>query len=105
MVKNTIVALVAAASLAGIAVPAFAAPAPASAPVVESESGDTVFGGGSPEMRALVADSVLTELQRKGINATAVEDWSGLIRAYVTLDDGSQTMQFFKPGSLEQVQL
>jgi len=102
MVKNTIVALVAAASLAGIALPAFAAPAPA----VESESGiETVFGGGSPEMRAFIADSVLAQLQQKGVNATAVEDWSGLIRAYVTLDDGSQTMQFFKPGSLEQVLL
>jgi len=100
MVKNTIVALVAAASLAGIALPAFAAPAPA------VESGiETVFGGGSPEMRAFIADSVLAQLQQKGVNATAVEDWSGLIRAYVTLDDGSQTMQFFKPGSLEQVLL
>lgn len=99
MVKNTIIALVAAASLAGIAVPAFAASEPA---VVSSE--DTAFGGGSPEMRAFVADSVLTELRQKGINATAVEDWSGLVRAYVTLEDGSQTMQFFQPGTLEQVQ-
>lgn len=102
MVKNTIVALVAVASLAGIAVPAFAAPAP----VAESESDvDTVFGGGTPEMRAFMADSVLARLQQQGINATSVEDWSGLIRAYVTLDDGTQTMQFYKPGSLEQVLL
>ncbi|MCR6671011.1 hypothetical protein [Devosia ginsengisoli] len=102
MVKNTIVALVAAASLAGIAVPTFAA----AAPVIESESGvDTVFGGGTPEMRAFMADSVLAQLQQQGVNATSVEDWSGLIRAYVTLDDGTQTMQFFKPGSLEQVLL
>lgn len=55
-------------------------------------------------MRAFVADSVLTQLRQKGINATAVEDWSGLVRAYVTLEDGSQTMQFFQPGTLEQVQ-
>lgn len=100
MVKNTIIALVAAASLAGIAVPAFAAPAPA--PEVTA---DTAFGSGSPEMRDFIADSVIAQLQEKGVNATAVEDWSGLIRAYVTLEDGSQTMQFFKPGSLEQVQL
>lgn len=91
MVKNTIIALVAAASIAGIAVPAFAS--------------ETAFGGGSPEMRDFIADSVLTQLQQKGINATAVEDWSGLVRAFVTLEDGSQTMQFFKPGSLEQVVL
>ena len=91
MVKNTVIALVAAASLAGVAVPAFA--------------NETAFGDGTPEMREFVADSVLTELQRKGVNATAVEDWSGLIRAFVTLEDGSQTMQFYKPGSLEQVEL
>ena len=101
MVKNTIVALVAAASMAGIAVPALAAPAPA----VESSDVDTAFGSGTPEMRDFIADSVLAQLQQKGINATAVEDWSGLIRAYVTQEDGSQTMQFFKPGSLEQVSL
>jgi len=103
MIKNTIIALVAAVSLAGVAAPAFAA----SAPDFDSDSGsaETAFGSGSVEMRDFIADSVLTQLQQKGINATAVEDWSGLIRAYVTLEDGSQTMQFFKPGSLEQVQL
>lgn len=100
MVKNTVIALVAAASLAGIAVPAFAAPVPAPATDI-----DTAFGGGSTEMRDFIAESVLAQLQQKGVNATAVEDWSGLIRAYVTLEDGSQTMQFFKPGSLEQVEL
>ena len=99
MVKNTVIALVAAASLAGIAVPAFAAPVPVANEV------NTAFGGGSPEMRAFIADSVLAQLRQKGINATAVEDWSGLIRAYVTLEDGTQTMQFFEPGTLEQVQL
>jgi len=102
MIKNTLVALVAAASLAGIAVPAFAEPVPV---VTESQSADTAFGGGSPEMRAFIADSVLAQLQQKGINATAVEDWSGLIRAYVTLEDGSQVMQFYAPGSLQQVLL
>lgn len=101
MIKNTVIALVAAASLAGIAVPAFAA-SPEAVSVTES---DTAFGSGSVEMRDFIAGSVLNRLQEKGINATAVEDWSGLIRAYVTLEDGSQVMQFFTPGSLEQVQL
>lgn len=100
MVKNTVIALIAAASLAGVALPAFAAPAP-----VETNDIDTAFGGGSVEMRDFIANSVLSQLQQKGVNATAVEDWSGLIRAYVTLDDGSQVMQFFEPGSLKQVQL
>jgi len=100
MVKNTVIALIAAASLAGVALPAFAAPAPA-----ETNDIDTAFGGGSVEMRDFIANSVLSQLQQKGVNATAVEDWSGLIRAYVTLDDGSQVMQFFEPGSLKQVQL
>ena len=101
MVKNTIIALVAVASLAGIAAPAYAAS--------EWDGGyaenDTAFGSGSTEMRDFIADSVLTQLQRNGVNATAVEDWSGLIRAYVTLEDGSQVMQFFQPGSLKQVEL
>lgn len=101
MVKNTIIALVAAASFAGAAIPAFAEAVPEP---VQSEV-DTAFGGGTTEMRDFIADSVLTQLQRKGINATAVEDWSGLIRAFVTLEDGSQVMQFYKPGSLEQVLL
>lgn len=100
MVKNTIIALIAAASFAGVAVPAFAAPL-----VEETNQVDTAFGGGSVEMRDFIADSVLTQLRQKGINASAVEDWSGLIRAYVTLDNGSQVMQFYKPGSLEQVLL
>lgn len=92
MIKNTVIALIAAASFAGAAVPAFA--------------DYSVFGDdSSTEMRDFTAASIVTELQQKGINATAVEDWSGLIRAYVTLEDGSQVMQFFTPGSLEQVTL
>lgn len=100
MIKKKIAALVTAAALAGIAVPAFAVPVETAQ---ESDEIDTVFGGGSAEMRAFVADSVLTDLNRRGINATSVEEWSGLIRAFVTLDDGTQTMQFFRPGSLQQV--
>lgn len=101
MVKNTVIALLAAASFAGVAVPAFAAPEPPA----EAVSIDTVFGSGSPEMREITANSVITQLQQRGINASAVEDWSGLIRAYVTLDDGSQVMKFYRPGSLEEVTL
>jgi len=90
MIKNTVVALVAAVAFAGVASPAFAA--------------TSVFGDDStPEMREFVADSVVTQLRQQGVNVSDVEDWSGLIRAYVTLEDGTQTMQFYTPGSLEQV--
>ena len=90
MIKNTVVALVAAVALAGVAAPAFAA--------------TSVFGDDStPEMREFMADSVVTQLRQQGVNVSGVEDWSGLIRAYVTLEDGTQTMQFYTPGSLEQV--
>lgn len=114
MVKNTILALVAAATLAGATVPAFAGDdtgysTSTSVPTItddETSQGiETAFGSGSPGMRAFVADTVLAELNQRGIRATTVEDWSGLVRAFVTLDDGSQEMQFFRPGSLERVQL
>lgn len=91
MIKNTVIALVAAVSLAGIAAPAFA---------------DTdAFGDVTPDMRSFLQDSVETQLQQKGINVDGVENYNGLIRAFVTLEDGTQTMQFFAPGSLEQVTL
>lgn len=92
MVKNTIIALVAAASFAGAAIPAFA------------DTSDA-FGEGSTEMREFMADSIVTQLNQQGINVSDVEEWSGLIRAYVTLEDGSQVMQFYRPGSLTQVAL
>lgn len=105
MVKNTVVALVAAATMAGIAVPVFAAPLPPEPATEVTGRFDNAFGGGSVEMRAFTADSVLAQLRQNGINASAVEDWGGLIRAYVTLTDGSEAMQFFRPGSLERVLL
>lgn len=91
MIKKTLIALVAVASFAGAAAPAFA---------------DSVFGDNvTEEMRDFTAASIVSELQQKGINATSVEDWSGLIRAYVTLEDGTQAMQLYTPGSLELVTL
>ena len=92
MIKTTLLALVAAAGIAGAAVPAYA---------------DTyaVFGNGSDEMQDLQADSVLRDLRANGVNATSVEQWGGLIRAYVVGEDGTQTMQFFTPGTLAQVNI
>lgn len=56
-------------------------------------------------MSAFVADSIVSRLQAQGVNATGVEEWGGLIRAFVILDDGSQAMQLYTPGLLEQVTL
>lgn len=92
MIKNTVIALVAAVAFAGAAAPAFAN---------ESAFGDA----SSTEMREFTQNSIVAELQQRGINASNVEDWSGLIRAYVTLEDGTQVMQFYTPGSLQQVAL
>jgi hypothetical protein len=91
MLKNTVIALVAAATVAGAAVPAFA----------DTEG---LFHG-SQEFQQFTADSIVARLQAQGVNATAVEEWSGLVRAYVTLEDGRQVMQLFTPGSLEPVAL
>ncbi|SEP59275.1 hypothetical protein SAMN05428969_0024 [Devosia sp. YR412] len=92
MLKTTVLALVAATAFAGAAAPAFA--------------DYTAFNDtDSIEMRDFQADAIVAELNQRGVNASSVEDWSGLIRAYVTLEDGTQTMQFFVPGSLEQVSL
>ena len=92
MIKNTVIALLAVASISAVAVPAYA---------------DTngVFGSGDNEAQDWVADSIVTRLQQQGVNATSVEEWGGLVRAYVTLEDGTEVMQFFTPGSLEQITL
>ncbi|KKB76157.1 hypothetical protein VW29_20625 [Devosia limi DSM 17137] len=92
MIKNTLIALIAVAGVAGITVPAFAAP------VLPYDNSD-LAGSDWP------ADSVLARLQAQGVAATGVEQWGGLVRAYVTLEDGSQVMQFFAPDSLNRVSL
>ena len=91
MLKNTVIALVAAASVAGVTVPAFA-------------DSDGLFHG-TQEFQQFTADSIVAELRQQGVNATSVEEWIGLVRAYVTLEDGTQVMQLFTPGSLEPVSL
>ena len=48
------------------------------------------------------ADSVLRRLQDRGVDASSVEQWNGLIRAYVQID-GNQVMQYFGPDTLAQV--
>lgn len=92
MIKNTVIALLAVASISAVALPAYA---------------DTtgVFGSGDNEAHDWVADTILTRLQQDGVKATSVEEWGGLVRAYVTLEDGSEVMQFYTPGTLDQINL
>lgn len=94
MIKSSIIALVAVASMASVAAPAFA--------FTDTGSGSSagVFGEGSAEHREWMADTILTRLQQQGVKATSVEEWGGLVRAYVTQPDGTQAMQFFAPDTL-----
>lgn len=88
MIKNTVIALVTAAALAGVA-----APAMASSSLTESST------GGFDEAY------VLTQLEAKGINADKVEEWGDYVVAFVTDADGKQTLAYFQPTTLEQVNL
>lgn len=82
MIKKSVVALVTVAALAGVALPAMA---------------DT----NTDSKSNFDADYVLTELQQQGINATRVEGWGTLVRAFVTTSDGRQVMQYFEPVTLK----
>lgn len=99
MIKNTVIALVAAASLAGLAAPAFAE--------TDTSIGLDDFATEQQDLSdyETATQLILVRLQEKGINATAVEDWGGLIRAFVTQEDGRQVMQLFTPDTLEPVAL
>ncbi|OAM82302.1 hypothetical protein [Devosia elaeis] len=89
MIKNSVVALVTAAALAGIAMPAMAAAAPATS--IESDSDTSSFD----------ADYVLHQLQAQGVNATSVETWGTHVRAFVIGEDGRQTMRLFNADTLQ----
>ena len=99
MIKNTVIALVTAAALVGAAAPAFAE--------TNSTIGFDDFNGEESDQSGYdtAAQNILSRLQAQGVNATAVESWGGLVRAYVTLEDGRQVMQFFAPDTLQQVAL
>lgn len=86
MIKNSVIALVSAAALAGIAVPVIAAPPP---PEPVEEASETFN-----------AEYVQYQLEAQGVNASAVEQWGSYIRAYVTGPDGRVTMQFFHEDTL-----
>lgn len=88
MMKSSLIALVTAATIAG-ALPVAAAP----------------FGEGDADTREWRAETILVRLQDKGINATSVEEWGPLVRAFVELPDGTKDMQFFTPDTLTPVAL
>jgi hypothetical protein len=90
MIKTTVLTLLAAATLATASAPAFAV-------------SDRPFGDGD-EWRDFKANSILTQLRQNGVDATSVEEWSGLVRAYVQTEDGRQVMEFYNPHSLQPVQ-
>lgn len=43
-------------------------------------------------------------LQAQGVKVSGVEEWSGLIRAYVTDETGRQTMKLYTMGDLRPVE-
>ncbi len=88
MIKNSVIALVTAAALAGIA-----APAMASTSLVSNSDSD------------FDADYVLAQVQDKGINASAVEEWGDYIVATVTDETGKTTRIFLTPVMLDVVNL
>jgi len=89
MIKKALLALT---LVAAAAAPAFA-------------NTDAAFGNPNPtdDQLAFTKTAILEELHQKGINATDVEDWGNLIRADVTLADGTSHVQLFQPGSLQPV--
>ena len=87
MIKNTLIAIVTATALLGAAAPAMAG----------------AFGDGDFDARETVADNILVNLQAEGVNATSVEEWGNLVRAYVIQADGTQAMEFYTPVTLQPV--
>ena len=93
MIKSSILALVTVAALGSIAAPAFA------------DSGDSANDSLNTGSVETVADSILVRLQQQGVQATEVEAWGGLVRAYVTQPDGTVAMQYFAADSLKPATL
>lgn len=90
MIKNTLVALMTVAAISGAAAPAFAYSL-----AEDHESTDAYFSH----------RDVLARLHEQGIEATSVESWGGLIRAFVKQDNGTVKQEFFAPITLAPVSL
>jgi len=84
MIKNTALALLAAAALTSLAAPAMAA---------SSLSSDAD--------QSYDFDLALSELQGRGINAVSVELWGeDVVRAFIANADGTDSMAFFTSDTL-----
>ncbi len=92
MIKNTLLALTAAALVAGAAAPSFAATS------LDDNNNDKSY-----LTDEVANDYTLARLHEKGIKATSVEDWNGLVRAFVVKEDGTQAMQLFDADTLAPV--
>lgn len=92
MIKSSIIALLTVATVSGAVVPAFAAHSLAEN---SDSSGAQYFSH----------ENVLAQLHENGVNATSVENWNGLIRAFVRQDNGAEVQQFFTRGDLAPVNL
>ena len=44
-------------------------------------------------------------IQAYCVNASSVEEWGSFVRAFVTLEDGTQVMQLFTPDYLQPAAL
>lgn len=92
MIKTSLVALATVAAIAGVSVPTMAATS-------------LVGNGDIDDSFVWDAQIAQTQLNRQGVNATSVDEWNGLWRAFVINDDGSQTMEFFDKNTLAPVAL
>ena len=85
MIKTSLIALATVASISLAALPAYA---------------ESVFGIGDQD---LAKANVATELRQAGYDVSRVEEWGGVIRAFITLDDGRRVNRFFDPVTLQPV--
>lgn len=85
MIKNTAAAVITAVALLGAAAPAFA---------------EAIATSSEDNIPSYDYDFAQARLQEKGINASSVELWGTVVRAFVVGEDGTQTMQFFDKDTL-----
>ncbi|MET3901299.1 hypothetical protein ABIB57_005269 [Devosia sp. UYZn731] len=93
MIKSAIIALVAVAAMGSVAAPAFA----------DNDMGNS--NSNHADGNYLDTDAVLARLHEQGVNATSVEHWGTLVRAFVIQSDGTKVSQLFTPDTLKPVAL
>jgi hypothetical protein len=96
MIKTSIIALFAVAAIGSVAAPAFAEPV---SPVLSHDDDSRTYDN------FLDTHNVLARLHEQGINATEVESWGTLVRAFVVQPDGTQVSQLFTRDTLKPVTL